>query len=182
MKTLMIAVFFTSSLLALGGELADYHLKHATNKPGEWKKSRSPDAVAFTNHGITEIGIERTVCFGTCPAYTFIAKSDGSFRYKGDKYVERTGEFTGTVPVWQFHQLAQFIMDSGYMKLEDAYDRTVTDNPTVYTTVVLNGKRKVVRNYANAGPTRLWAIEQLIDDLMRKAQWGGSQKAKDRKK
>jgi hypothetical protein len=49
----------------------------------------------------------------------------------------------GRVPVWQFHQLAQFIMDSGYMKLEDAYDRTVTDNPTVYTIVVLNGKRKI---------------------------------------
>jgi hypothetical protein len=47
----------------------------------------------------------------------------------------------------------------------------VTDNPTVYTTVVMDGKRKVVSNYANAGPTKLWAIEQLIDKLLLEAKW-----------
>ena len=176
MKTLIAAIIFTSTFVVFGGELADYHFKHATNKLGNLKMSRSHDEVTSTNHGITEIGIERTACFGFCPAYTFIAKSDGSFRYKGDKFVERTGEFTGTISVGQFHRLAQFIRDSGHSELEDAYDRSVTDNPTVCTSVVMHGKRKVVSNYANAGPTKLWAIEQLIDDLMRKAQWSVSQK------
>lgn len=34
-----------------------------------------------------------------------------------------------------------------------------------------NGKRKVISNHANSGPTTLWAVEQLIDGLMAKADW-----------
>jgi Domain of unknown function (DUF6438) len=178
MKMFIITVLFTSSLLTFGGELADYHSTHPINSKG----SRSPKEIASANHGITEIGIERTTCFGECPAYTFIVKSDGSFRYKGDQYVGRTGEFKGTITVWRFDQLARFIRDSGYMDLGDLHWRLVSDHPTVYTTVVLGGKRKVVSNYVDAGPTKLWAIEQLIDDLMREAQWTESENAADKKK
>lgn len=181
MKTLIIAILLAVSLPALGGEISEYYLKSAGDKPTDQSKSRSHDEVASTNHGITEIGIERSGCYGTCPIYTFIAKSDGTFRYKGVKYVEREGEFTGTVPVWYFHQLAQLIRDSDYMELEGSYTRMVTDNPTTYTMVVMNGKRKTVSNYAHAGPTKLWAIEQLIDDLMNKAKWEGSKKSPDKK-
>ena len=67
------------------------------------------------------------------------------------------------------------------MELEDGYTGLDTDNPTTYTMVVMNGKRKTVSNYANAGPTKLWAIEQLIDDLMAKAKWDGPQKTPAKK-
>ena len=98
----------------------------------------------------------------------------------GEKYVERIGEFAGAIPIREFHELAKFIRDSGYTELEANYYSPVTDNPTVYTTVVLNGQRKVISNYANAGPTKLWAIEQLIGDLMREAKW--KKEAKDKQK
>jgi len=176
---LLIAVLGTASLLASGGEISDIHRQHTSRSLDAWKKSRSHDEVASTNHGITEIGIERTPCYGTCPSYTFIVRRDGTFHYKGDRHVERQGEFTGTIPVWHFQRLAQFIKDSGYTELEDYYSRAVTDNPTIFTMVVMNGKRKTVSNYANAGPTKLWAIEQLIDDLMTKAKWDGPQKPPD---
>jgi hypothetical protein len=183
MKTtiLMIAALGAASLLASGGEISSLHRQHTSRASGAWQKSRSHDEVASTNHGITEIGIERTPCFGTCPSYTFIVKSDGTFRYKGERHAERQGEFTGRIAVWQFHQLAQFIKESGYTELEDYYSRTVTDNPTVYTMVVTNDKRKTVSNYANAGPTKLWAIEQLIDGLMAKAKWDSTPKAPEKR-
>jgi hypothetical protein len=59
------------------------------------------------------------------------------------------------------------------MQFDDSYSREITDCATTYTMVVMNGKRKTISNYANAGPTKLWAIEQLIDDLMAKAKWEG---------
>lgn len=203
MKTLMIAVLFTGSFLSLAGEISDYHLKHTPDNLSV-AEVRGPYEVASTNHGITEIGIERSGCYGDCPIYTFIAKNDGTVRYKGEKYVERTvprtvtgilkhsryngvqyvertGEFTGTIPVWYFHRLAEFIKDLAYTELQDDYTRLVSDNSTTYTMVVMNGKRKTVSNYANAGPTKLWAIEQLIDDLMAETKWDGSQKAPDKK-
>ena len=62
------------------------------------------------------------------------------------------------------------------MDLENTYDRFVTDNPTAYTTVVMNANRKVIKNYAHAGPTKLWAIEQLIDKLMLEARWDNEKK------
>ena len=181
MKTFIIAILLVASFLALAGEISDFHLKNARDKSGDSRKSRSYDEIASTNHGITEIGIERTGCYGTCPSYTFIVKSDGTFRYKGLDHVERKGEFSGRISVWSFHQLAQFIRDSSYLELEDGYTGMDTDNPTTYTMVVMNGKRKTVSNYANAGPTKLWAIEQLIDDLMAKAKWDGTQETPDKK-
>jgi hypothetical protein len=169
MKRLTFAVLILGGWLTFGGEIEDLHSKQGQS--GDLSKSRSHEEVESTNHGITEIGIERTRCFGTCPAYTFIVKSDGSFRYKGQEYAKPSGDFTGRIDVWRFHELARFIKDSDYMKLEVDYYRLVTDNPTTYTTIVMNGRRKVIRNYAEAGPTKLWAIEQLIDDLMPKAEW-----------
>lgn len=171
MKTLSIVCSVAVSLCAFGGEIADFHFKNAQNKFGDSRKSRSHAEVQSTNHGITEIGIERSGCLGTCPIYTFTVKSDGTYRYRGDGHVERKGGFAGKVSVWKFHELARFIKDSGYMELEDSYTRKVTDSPTAYTMVAMNGKRKTVRNYADAGPTKLWAIEQLIDELTTKAEW-----------
>jgi hypothetical protein len=172
--------------LAFGGEISDYyaraHPEAAAQGLATPETSRSHEQVESTAHGITEIGIERGACFGTCPIYTFIIKSDGTCHYKGDKYVERIGEFSGTVPIGDFHELAQFIRDAGYMGFENGYRRMVTDHPTTYTTVVMGGKRKVIRNYANAGPTALWAIEELIDGLTTKATWSGAQKSEERKK
>lgn len=176
-----VALLFIGNHHAFGGEIYDYYVKHPRDKSGGDRKSRSYDEVESTNHGITEIGIERTVCFGVCPSYTFIVKSDGTFRYMGFKFVEREGEFSGTIPLWNFHRLAQFVRDSGYMELEYSYWVAVTDNPTTFTTVVMNGKRKTVSNYANGGPTKLWAIEQLTDDLMAKARWDRSPKTLDKK-
>lgn len=176
MKTLTVGLLLIGVWIAFGGEISDVHYKEARGTRGDLRKSRSHAEVASTNHGITEVGIERAGCLGTCPSYTFVVKSDGTFRYRGDEYVERKGEFAGKVSVWKFHNLARFIKDSGYTELEDGYTRAVTDSPTAYTMVVMNGKRKTIRNYANSGPTKLWAIEQLIDDLMSKVEWGNSQK------
>lgn len=168
---------------AFGGEIYDLHELSGDRKSqnvGE-VEPRILGIPESAKHGITEIGIERTGCFGTCPIYTFIVKSDGTFRYKGFMYVEREGEFTGTIHVGYFHQLARFVKESGYMELKDRYARPVTDNATIYTMVVMNGQRKTVGNYASGGPAKLWAIEQLIDSLMSKAKWDRSQKAPGKK-
>jgi hypothetical protein len=86
----------------------------------------------MTNHGITEIGLERGGCYGTCPIYTLVLKSDGTFTYKGAQFVEKLGVFSGTIPVYRFNQLAQFLKDSGYMNLQDGYGEIGDDRETVY--------------------------------------------------
>lgn len=92
-------------------------------------------------------------------------------RYNGGSFVKKTGEHTGKINKYHFNNLARFFKDSGYMDLAHSYSAPVTDNPTTYTTVVMNGKRKIILNYGDAVPIKLWAIEQLIDKLMMDAKW-----------
>ena len=68
------------------------------------------------------------------------------------------------------------------MDLEDNYSRKITDLSTTYTMVVMNGRRKTVSNYGEAAPSKLWAIEKLIDDLMTKAEWRDSPVAPDKER
>ena len=168
MKLLIAACLTVACSGAQAGEIRDFY-----------EASGSPKDIATVDfmpappadHGITEIGIERTICFGKCPIYTFIMKSDGTFRYAGEANVERKGTFTGTVPVEAFNWLAQFIKDSGYMQFKDGYTMQVTDLPSTYTMVVMNGQKKVVEDYGNAGPSSLLATEILIDFLLEHANW-----------
>src|SRR5260221_13524477 len=92
-KNLTIAVLMAACSSALSGELSDIYFQKVHANPDGWAKarmqSRQAASVVSTNHGVTEFGIERTACFGDCPVYTFIIKSDGSFRYKGEKFVQR---------------------------------------------------------------------------------------------
>lgn len=177
-KPLALAALLSGQAFLRAGEIADYYFGQLSQNPKAAQTaagtSQSSDGQMLlpTNRGITEIGIERTTCFGKCPAYTFIARGDGTFRYHGEKNVEHLGVFSGEIPIWNFRELARFITDSGYMELKNEYTAEVTDCPTTFTTVVENGKRKVIRNYANAGPSKLWAIEEIIDGLMAKSEWG----------
>lgn len=122
-------------------------------------------------HGITEIGLRRSPCFGECPVYRVTVYDDGRLEYVGEQYVERLGRYTGRVREGEFHALAAFIREVDFMALEDRYAVPLTCKATVYTTVVMNGVTKEVSNYGGAGPATLWAIETLIDRLLLEAEW-----------
>jgi hypothetical protein len=153
------------------GEIQELHRELVGDRESDPEQAREIDEIFSTEHGISEIGLERTPCFGKCPVYVVFLKADGTFRFEGFENVRHRGRFTGKTDEQAFHDLAQFIVDCDYLNMEDTYEALVTDHPDVYTTVVRNGERKVIRNYANAGPTKLWAIEQLIDKVMLQAKW-----------
>ncbi|HEY1269836.1 MAG TPA: DUF6438 domain-containing protein [Candidatus Binatia bacterium] len=169
--------FFATIWTSTGhtGELRDFYNKvHGDYQPTKFEilKVLTPEEAEALGPHITEIGIERDGCRGTCPIFTFIVKSDGTFRYTGERYVQHIGTYTGKVSMWDFNLLAEFIKDAGYMQLEDHYALAATDLPAAFTTVVMNGKRKIIYNYGDAAPRRLWAIQELIDSLLVHADWG----------
>jgi len=123
------------------------------------------------DHGIMEIGLRRTACLGKCPVYSVVIKSDGTFRYTGKQHVQRKGKHSGKVSLWSLDKLAEVIKETGFMALEDSYAVMITCQPTVYTTVVMDGVKKVVSNYGNGGPPILLTIEELIDKLLLEAEW-----------
>ena len=164
-------------ILAGAGEIADMHRKRVRPK----EVDPAPLMARFERldkpeHGVTEIGLERTACFGTCPVYTVILKSDGTVRYTGEDYVAHKGTRTGRISDWAFNQLAEYLIESGYMGMESNYEVPVTDMATAYTTAVVKGKRKLIRNYGDVGPSKLWALQQAIDGVLTEAEWDDAPK------
>ena len=169
----IIALMFGLAVLQLAGagEIADqYWREHKTNYVTTHEPFSGPTMPATTN-GISEIGIERTPCFGSCPAYVCIIRNDGTVRYHGEAHVDRIGDWETTIAPYEFHQLANFIAESGDLQMQDTFTSSVTDGETVYTTFVMRGRRKVFSNYASSGPPKLWALQRLIDGLSAGATW-----------
>lgn len=118
---------------------------------------------------ITEITLERTACFGTCPIYKVTLKRDGTATYVGKQFVERTGTYSGKF--YGFERLAQLIESRGYFDLKDNYTINATDLPSTVTSVVRAGRRKTITNYGDTGPVELWGIEQAIDGVLANTKW-----------
>jgi len=120
---------------------------------------------------ITEFGLERTTCYGTCPAYMVVFAKDGTVRYEGGRYAARTNKWTGTISPARFADVAKFIADAGFADWETKYRKNITDHPTVFTMVAANGGRKVISNYAEAGPGKLQQVEQRLTELLAAVKW-----------
>ena len=118
---------------------------------------------------ITEITLERTACFGTCPMYKVTLRRDGTATYAGRRFVERQGTYTGKV--YGFDRLAQLMDSRGFFNLKDNYSMRATDLPSAITSAVQAGKRKTIVNYGDAGPVELWGIEKAIDGMMASVKW-----------
>lgn len=174
----LLLVLMGASLL-IAGEIEELHRKFV--RPRERNQSEQSARFKRLNepqHGVTEIGLERTACFGTCPVYWVIFNSDGTFRYEGKENIERIGKKSGRISDWQFNNLSELLIESGYMDLESTYEAEIADLHTTYTTAVVNGKRKLIKNYGDLGPVKLWAIQQAIDSLLIGAEWDGEEKTK----
>ena len=148
------------------------HTEPPTVRPcASW---RTWDEVCETGHGVMQIGIERTACFGECPVYSAAIHADGRVEYRGDWYVERMGKHSGKASLYDFHRLAQFIVGTGFWEMETQYDfadSVVTDCPSTYVRVATADRSKIVSSYADSGPPELWAIAGLIDLILHRVEW-----------
>ena len=110
------------------------------------------------------ITIERTICYGLCPSYRVSIKEDGTVTYTGDQHVKTTGEHTWKIDPAAVRTLAREMHDAGFFDMKDEYRAMVTDNPTTYTSLTMDGRTKKIQDYV-AGPPRLKQLENRIDDV-----------------
>ena len=120
---------------------------------------------------ISEITLSRTECYGTCPVYDLVLRSDGTATYHGGPHSRLEGDWTGTFSKNDFAELVHLAELIGYSSFAAVYERPVTDSPWAITSVVRAGQRKRVRNYASTGPLALSAFEAAIDVVSARAEW-----------
>jgi hypothetical protein len=124
------------------------------------------------------ITLERTACFGTCPIYTVTILEDGTVNYVGADFVEVTGEQTSQIDPQLVEQMVAEFEAAGYFDWDAAYDaQTVTDMPTIITSVTRDGETHQVTRYAGDGnaPIALPFLELWVDIVANTGLWTGVQ-------
>ena len=122
------------------------------------------------------ITLERTGCFGSCPAYTVSIDGDGSLLFDGRAYVAEAGKRRGTVDPAAVRALYEQFRAANFMSLDDSYVTDITDNPTYTLTLETAGMRKTVIDYggAKAGmPDAVTALEDAVDRVAGTSKWIG---------
>lgn len=120
------------------------------------------------------ITLERTPCFGFCPVYRLQIFADGMVNYEGIDFVGVAGKQTIQVDPALVSDLRNAFIEAGYLTWEDAYvDFSVTDMPTVITSVTIDGSTKRIERYGGdqTAPDALVELEDLVDAAVNSAQW-----------
>lgn len=116
------------------------------------------------------ITLERSVCYGRCPAYKLKIEGNGTVTYEGLKFVGVTGVKTSTIASADFKQLVDQFFTIKYFDLEDNYDEEISDIPHCETSLSIDGKMKKIYN-RSGGPEALSDLEALIDKTVNVKQW-----------
>lgn len=121
--------------------------------------------------------LERTACFGACPIYTVTVYDDGTVVYQGERFVDVTGEQTLQIDPATVDRMVQAFVDAGYFGWDEAYDtQTVTDQPTIITSVTHDGETHRIVRYAgdSSAPMELPFLETWIDLMTYASSWTGA--------
>jgi len=121
-------------------------------------------SAAAQAQGPVTITLQRTTCFGTCPAYTVTIADNGTVTYTGGDHARVQGSQTWKIDPSAVRALAKEMQDAGYFDLQDEYRAMMTDHPTTYTSLTVGSRTKKIKNYV-AGPPRLKEMEERIDEV-----------------
>ncbi|MDG1780670.1 MAG: DUF6438 domain-containing protein [Flavobacteriales bacterium] len=111
---------------------------------------------------------ERTVCFGTCPSFSFEVFSDGKCTYNGRNFVDMIGMYKGQATEAQMNAIRLQAIALGYDTLQEKYDQPmVSDLPATIT--VIDGKR-VMNRYQGPDLKLLYAE---LDSMILRVNWEG---------
>jgi hypothetical protein len=143
---------------------------------------------------IEQVSLERTTCYGWCPAYTVTVFGDGRVEYEGKRFVKIKGKRTKRIDINAIRKLTSEVERINYFDLRDSYaspadgcPTTWTDNPAAITSVRAGGKTKRIHHYLgcreNVGsgsigesyPRGLAVFEDRIDAIVGTAEWIGTE-------
>lgn len=170
MTTGLVACFI--AVMVVGSERpAQTALTQSQSAPQGSPPASTANSGDSTPFGISEVGVERAGGEPSSPAYTLAIRSDGTFRYHGERGVTRLGDSTGRIPASSFARLAAFIADSSFKSIKGVEHAGASGAARMTTSVVMSGERHTVAWEDPGAPVRLWAINEIIESLMARAEW-----------
>lgn len=130
------------------------------------------------------IRLNRSRCYGTCPAYTVEVHGDGTVIYHGESSVIGLGERRWQISQADVQALLDLIRGNDYFNLRGFYEVGIMHMPAFITSVEIGDQRKFVYNYAGElvgrtplgppsapMPRGVTEVENGIDRLSGAATW-----------
>jgi hypothetical protein len=165
----VLAPFALWFALLLAGEMG---ILYPSRQDQAWDvSSRRPLAQGVTGlDDSTVISLERTGCFGWCPAYRVSLYGSGRVEYVGKQYVCEFGPRTATADPREIRRLLDAMLAAEFDALSSDQGWPVPDRPIFSTTLLHNGRISAVRHFGD-GPRWLTAMEDEIDRIADTEQW-----------
>ncbi|WP_037245188.1 DUF6438 domain-containing protein [Rhodopirellula baltica] len=121
----------------------------------------------------SKIELERTGCFGRCPAYTVRFSSGGNASYIGMKHATRLGAHDSKIDIWNYARICMAIEKFDLLNGPTKYSAPWTDDSTSILRITLrsSGKTVEIRDYGRYGPVELWTTIGSIDAISETLDW-----------
>jgi hypothetical protein len=115
------------------------------------------------NLSFDKIILSTSGCYGSCPIMSIILNNDGSVFFRGIKYTNKKGIFTGTITKEDFNLLQRGFLTTNIDSLKNKYVAGWTDDETISTNFVKDGKiYKTIDDYGRTAPFQFtWAYNQV---------------------
>ena len=126
----------------------------------------------------SKIILERTRCYGLCPAYKLTIYADGKVEFFGDKFVGAKGSHAKTISQKNVEFMFTEVYNANFFDLNGRYDCFEgSDNPTVKIAVTKGKRAKEIVHYLGCKSAdkeelaALTTLEDKIDELAEIADW-----------
>jgi hypothetical protein len=128
------------------------------------------------------VHMERTRCYGSCPAYQVDIASDGTVSFVGEAFVV-SERGTRRISRERLRAISELVDAAQFFELRDEYvsegcTGVWTDNPTTKIRIVRAGKTKTIERYhgCEGAPIALDELAAAIDVAAGTAEWVGPPK------
>lgn len=111
------------------------------------------------------IDFRRTPCFGTCPIYRAQVWADGKVTFKGERFTEKVGMYSATIPAEEVSQLLSEAAQINFFAMDTLYVTGATDFPSQVLTLRDKGKTHTVRTEGE-GPKEVELLMQKVDQAI----------------
>lgn len=168
------------AILSFGGIEAQSTRRLASDPPSRLRpnvtKSGCPaENTALSANNYIEptdfVELQRSACFGSCPAYRLRIQADGAVTWMGENHVRVPGPNSSHVDSSAARDLIERFVAAGFWDLCASYNRPVTDVPTTVTVLSLGTEQKSVSDRADAAPDWLRELDREVDALADTHQW-----------
>jgi hypothetical protein len=141
---------------------------------------RHPSPASTVAPEPVSISLERTPCYGNCPAYVVTLYGDGSVRFTGRDHSATQGDASGHVEPDSVRAINHDLDAFAFGSLADsltfgsaACPQLIPDLPAAILTRTTGSAIKRVRHHpgCQGAPEALTVIEQRIDAVANTAQW-----------